>query len=58
MHVYHYAAYEVTALRRLAGRYGTREARGRRAARGGACCVDLLKVVRGGLAASRAAATG
>ena len=26
LHVYHYAAYEVTALRRLMGRYGTREA--------------------------------
>jgi uncharacterized protein len=26
MHIYHYAAYEVTALRRLMGRYGTREA--------------------------------
>ncbi|MBW2280147.1 MAG: TM0106 family RecB-like putative nuclease [Deltaproteobacteria bacterium] len=25
MHIYHYAAYEVTALRRLMGRYGTRE---------------------------------
>lgn len=25
MHVYHYAAYEVSALRRLMGRYGTRE---------------------------------
>lgn len=25
MHVYHYAAYEVTAMRRLMGKYGTRE---------------------------------
>ena len=25
MHVYHYAAYEITALKRLMGRYGTRE---------------------------------
>ena len=25
MHVYHYAGYEVTVLRRLMGRYGTRE---------------------------------
>ncbi len=25
MHIYHYAAYEVTAVRRLMGRYGTRE---------------------------------
>jgi len=51
MHVYHYAAYEVSALRRLAGRYNTREAEvddllTRRV------LVDLLKVVRGGLAAS------
>jgi hypothetical protein len=28
MHVYHYAAYEITALRRLMGRHGTREAEG------------------------------
>jgi predicted RecB family nuclease len=51
MHVYHYAAYEVSALRRLAGRYNTREAEvddllTRHV------LVDLLKVVRGGLAAS------
>ena len=26
LHVYHYAAYEITALKRLMGRYGTREA--------------------------------
>jgi len=26
LHVYHYASYEITALRRLMGRYGTREA--------------------------------
>ena len=26
MHVYHYAQYEITALRRMMGRYGTREA--------------------------------
>ena len=25
MHVYHYAQYEITALKRLMGRYGTRE---------------------------------
>ena len=25
LHVYHYAAYEITALKRLMGRYGTRE---------------------------------
>jgi predicted RecB family nuclease len=51
MHVYHYAAYEVSALRRLAGQYNTREAEvddllTRHV------LVDLLKVVRGGLAAS------
>jgi predicted RecB family nuclease len=51
MHVYHYATYEVSALRRLAGRYNTREAEvddllTRHV------LVDLLKVVRGGLAAS------
>ena len=32
MHIYHYAAYEVTALRKLMGRYGTREVTGRYAA--------------------------
>ena len=32
LHVYHYAAYEITALKRLMGRYGTREARARRPA--------------------------
>jgi predicted RecB family nuclease len=51
MHVYHYASYEVTALRRLAGRYGTREAEVDDLLRRGVL-VDLLKVVRGGVAAS------
>jgi predicted RecB family nuclease len=51
-HVYHYAAYELTQLRRLMGQYGTREAElddllGR------GVFVDLYKVVRGGLRASR-----
>ena len=32
MHVYHYAAYELTALKRLPGRYGTREDGDRRPA--------------------------
>ena len=32
LHVYHYAPYEITALKRLMGRYGTREARARRPA--------------------------
>ena len=32
LHVYHYAQYEITALKRLMGRYGTREQRARRPA--------------------------
>jgi predicted RecB family nuclease len=52
MHVYHYAAYEITALRRLMGRYGTREAELDDLLRRGVF-VDLLKVVRNGLRASR-----
>ena len=51
MHVYHYAAYEVTALRRLMGRYGTREAEVDDLLRRGVF-VDLYKVVKGGLVAS------
>jgi predicted RecB family nuclease len=51
MHVYHYAAYEVSALRRLAGRYNTREAEVDDLLTRGVL-VDLLKVVRGGIAAS------
>jgi len=51
VHVYHYAAYELSALRRLAGRYGTREAEVDDLLRRGVLC-DLYKVVRGGLAAS------
>jgi predicted RecB family nuclease len=51
MHVYHYAGYEVNVLRRLAGRYGTREAEVDDLLRRGVL-VDLLKVVRGGLQAS------
>lgn len=51
MHVYHYAAYEVNALRRLAGRYDTREAEVDELLTR-EVLVDLLKVVRGGLAAS------
>jgi predicted RecB family nuclease len=50
LHVYHYAAYEIAALRRLMGRYGTREAEIDDLLRRGVF-VDLLKVVRG-LAAS------
>jgi uncharacterized protein len=50
LHVYHYAGYEVAVLRRLMGRYGTREAEVDDLLRRGVF-VDLLKVVRG-LAAS------
>jgi predicted RecB family nuclease len=52
MHVYHYAQYEVTALRRLMGQYGTRETELDDLLRRGAF-VDLFKVVRGGLRISR-----
>ena len=51
MHVYHYAAYELNVLRRLAGRYGAREEEVDELLRRGVL-VDLLKVVRGGLVAS------
>lgn len=51
MHVYHYAAYEKTALKRLAGRYGTREEEVDRLLRG-EVLVDLYRVVRQGLRAS------
>jgi uncharacterized protein len=51
LHVYHYASYEVTALRRLMGRYGTREAEVDDLLRRGVF-VDLYKVVKGGLVAS------
>ena len=52
MHIYHYAAYEQTALKRLTGRHGTREIeldtllRGQR-------FVDLYAVVRHGLRISK-----
>ncbi len=52
MHVYHYAAYEITALRRLMGQYGTREAELDDLLRR-EVFVDLLKVVRGGIRTSR-----
>jgi predicted RecB family nuclease len=52
MHVYHYASYEITALKRLMGRYGTREAELDDLLRRGVF-VDLFKVVRNGLRASR-----
>ncbi len=52
MHVYHYAQYEVTALKRLMGRYGTREDELDDLLRR-EVFVDLLRVVRNGLRASR-----
>ena len=51
MHVYHYAPYEPTALKRLMGRHGTREAEVDRLLREGVM-VDLLRVVRQSLRAS------
>ncbi|MEP7027124.1 MAG: TM0106 family RecB-like putative nuclease [Candidatus Eisenbacteria bacterium] len=51
MHVYHYAPYEPSALKRLAARYGTREAELDDLLRG-QVLVDLFTVVRQGLRAS------
>jgi len=51
MHVYHYAPYEPTALKRLMGRYGTRETEVDDLLRAGVL-VDLLRVVRQSLRAS------
>jgi uncharacterized protein len=51
MHVYHYAAYERTALGKLAQRHATREAEVDRLLRGGVL-VDLFRVVRQGVRAS------
>ena len=51
MHIYHYAPYEPTALKRLMGRHGTREAEVDRLLRGGVL-VDLYRAVRQGLRAS------
>src|SRR6185295_17620342 len=51
MHIYHYAPYEPTALKRLMGRYGTREAEVDDLLRRGVL-VDLLRAVRQGLRAS------
>ncbi|MBU2957819.1 TM0106 family RecB-like putative nuclease [Paracoccus sp. 1_MG-2023] len=50
-HIYHYAPYEVTALRRLTAKYGRGEAFLDRLLREGRF-VDLYSVVRGGLVAS------
>ncbi len=51
LHIYHYAPYEPTALKRLMGRYGTREDEVDDLLRGG-MLVDLLRAVRQSLRAS------
>ena len=51
MHVYHYAAYERTALTRLMGEHGTRETRDRRLP-AQEVLVDLYRVVKQSLRAS------
>ena len=48
MHIYHYAPYEPTALKRLAGRHATREVELDRLLRG-RVFVDLYRVVRQGV---------
>lgn len=48
MHVYHYASYEITAMRKLMGRYGVREGKIDNLLRNNVF-VDLYKVVRHGL---------
>ena len=50
LHIYHYAPYEPSALKRLMGRYATREEEVDRMLRAG-LFVDLYRVVRGGLRA-------
>ena len=51
MHVYHYAPYEPGAMKRLAGRHGTREEEVDQLLRG-EVFVDLYRAVRGGVRAS------
>ncbi|MYK35210.1 MAG: TM0106 family RecB-like putative nuclease [Chloroflexi bacterium] len=51
LHVYHYAPYEPTAVKRLAGRYGTREEEVDQLLRG-EVFVDLYRAVRQGIRAS------
>ncbi|MDD9995033.1 MAG: TM0106 family RecB-like putative nuclease [Dehalococcoidia bacterium] len=51
LHIYHYAPYEPTAVKRLAGRYGTREEEVDRLLRG-EVFVDLHRAVRQGIRAS------
>lgn len=48
MHIYHYAPYEVTAMKRLMGKYGTREAEVDDLLRNGVF-IDLYRVVRQGM---------
>lgn len=50
-HIFHYAAYEITALRRLCARHGVGEAKLDQWLRERRFC-DLFAVVRGGIAAS------
>ncbi|HEY2332757.1 MAG TPA: TM0106 family RecB-like putative nuclease [Acidimicrobiales bacterium] len=52
LHVYHFAPYEVSALRRLAGRHASREAEVDSLLRGDVL-VDLYRVVRQGLRVSQ-----
>ena len=51
MHIYHYAPYEPTALKRLMGRHATREDEVDRLLRGGVM-IDLFRAVRQSLRAS------
>ena len=51
LHIYHYAPYEPTAVKRLAGRYGAREEEVDRLLRGGVF-VDLHRAIRQGIRAS------
>ena len=51
LHIYHYAPYEPTAIKRLAGRHGTREEEVDRLLRG-EVFVDLHRAVRQGVRAS------
>jgi uncharacterized protein len=51
LHIYHYAPYEPAALKRLMGRYATREEETDRMLRAG-LFVDLYQIVRHGLRAS------
>jgi predicted RecB family nuclease len=52
LHVYHYAPYEPTALKKLMGRHATREQEVDRLLRGGVL-VDLYQVVRQGVCVSK-----